>query len=142
MLYDTYDVTHLLHDGENALGVWLGNGYHFNYSRWGWKWNRDKAFIMQLDLRLEDGSTWTIITDESWSSAASPILVNDIYDGETYDARQMPLGWDESDFLEDGDWSMAVIADPPGVSWSRIINLLSYHSTRYNLLPCTTRYPV
>ncbi|GAB1154275.1 glycoside hydrolase family 78 protein [Paenibacillus illinoisensis] len=112
MLYDTYDVTHLLHDGENALGVWLGNGYHFNYSRWGWKWNRDKAFIMQLDLRLEDGSTRTIITDESWSSAASPILVNDIYDGETYDARQMRLGWDESDFLEDGDWSMAVIADP------------------------------
>ncbi len=113
MLYDSYDVTPLLQKGENVLGVWLGNGYHYNYSRWGWKWNRDKALLLQLDLRFEDGTTQTIITDESWSSAASPILANDIYDGEAYDARLQHSGWDCPGFIEDKHWTRAVAAEPP-----------------------------
>ncbi|WP_426334798.1 family 78 glycoside hydrolase catalytic domain [Paenibacillus silvae] len=113
MLYDTYDVTELLHEKENVLGVWLGNGYYFNYSRWGWKWNRDKALILQLDLRFEDGSTQTIVTDESWSCAPSPILANDIYDGESYDARLEYNGWNRPGFITNHDWSNAVTADSP-----------------------------
>ncbi|WP_342556039.1 family 78 glycoside hydrolase catalytic domain [Paenibacillus sp. FSL R7-0652] len=113
MLYDTYDVTHLIQERHNVLGVWLGNGYHFNYSRWGWKWNRDKALILQLDLRFEDGSTQSITTDSSWSSAAGPILVNDIYDGESYDARLEQLGWSQPGFIENNDWSSVVSAEPP-----------------------------
>lgn len=96
MLFDVYEADELLsllRQGENVLGVMLGNGYNFNYSRWGWKWKRDKALILQLDLTFSDGSMITIGTDESWQAAPGPLLMQDIYDGETYDARREPESW-------------------------------------------------
>lgn len=114
MLYDTYDVTDLLREGGNAVGLWLGNGYNMNYSRWGWKWRRDKAAIMQLDIRFRDGSVQRVATDETWRTADSPLLMNDIYDGERFDGRLVRAGWDRHDF-DDGDWRNVLLADgPPG----------------------------
>ncbi|MFK7691327.1 family 78 glycoside hydrolase catalytic domain [Paenibacillus sp. HJGM_3] len=112
MLYDTYDVTSALVLGGNAIGLWLGNGYNLNYSRWGWKWKRDKAAILQLDIELADGTSQQIITDESWLTTDSPIMTNDIYDGETFDGRREQLGWDTYDFQGEG-WLPAIAAVPP-----------------------------
>jgi len=112
LLYDVYDVTASLHAGGNAIGLWLGNGYNMNYSRWGWKWKRGKAAIALLTMTLADGSIRTIGTDESWLTAPSPLLANDIYDGETFDGRLAQPGWDEWNFAADG-WTPAVLAEPP-----------------------------
>ncbi|MBB3111058.1 alpha-L-rhamnosidase [Paenibacillus phyllosphaerae] len=112
MLYDTYDVTGLLNQGGNAIGLWLGNGYNMNYSRWGWKWKRDKAFILQLDLTLTDGTRRQIVSDSSWQTAGSPLLLNDIYDGELYDARLNDPGWDTSSYSAEG-WTNATEAESP-----------------------------
>jgi len=112
MLYDVYDASSAVQDGDNVIGVWLGNGYNMNYSRWGWKWKRDKAFILELDLELADGSSTRITSDESWKTAYSPILENDIYDGETFDGRRMPWGWDSA-LYADHHWCPVVLADPP-----------------------------
>ncbi len=112
MLYDAYDVTPALRAGGNAVGLWLGNGYNLNYSRWGWKWRRDKAVLLQLDIELADGGRRRIVTDETWRTADSPLLVNDIYDGETYDARREQPGWDAYGFDESG-WLPAARAVPP-----------------------------
>ncbi|OWA34137.1 hypothetical protein B9G55_17595 [Saccharibacillus sp. O16] len=124
MLFDTYEgaeLLELLHGGENGIGAMLGGGYNFNYSRWGWKWKRDKALIAQLDLTLEDGSVLCMGTDETWSTAPGPLLMQDIYDGETYDARRLPEGWDcpEGVRLEGEQsgqqiqWEPAVLARSP-----------------------------
>lgn len=112
MLYDDYDVTVALKQGGNAIGLWLGNGYNLNYSRWGWKWKRDKAVILQLDIELADGTTRQVVTDESWQTADSPLLLNDIYDGEIFDACRVQPGWDQFDFAADG-WANAAVADAP-----------------------------
>ncbi|WP_179218656.1 alpha-L-rhamnosidase [Saccharibacillus sp. O23] len=98
LLFDTYEgeeLLELLREGTNVWGAMLGGGYNFNYSRWGWKWKRDKAWIAQLDLTLADGSVLTVGTDEFWSTAPGPLLMHDIYDGETFDARLLPEGWNE-----------------------------------------------
>lgn len=112
LLYDEYDVTGLLREGGNAVGLWLGNGYNMNYSRWGWKWRREKAAIAELTITLADGTTRTIATDESWLTAPSPLLANDMYDGETYDAHMEQSGWDTYGF-DASAWTPAAPAEPP-----------------------------
>ncbi len=92
--YDTYDVTDQLHPGANAVGAWLGNGYGANYSQYGWRWLGPKQVIVKLAVRFTDGTNTSIVTDPSWTWANGPITANDIYNGETYDARQARPGWD------------------------------------------------
>ncbi|WP_238652646.1 alpha-L-rhamnosidase [Paenibacillus piscarius] len=113
LLYDTYDVTGLLQSGGNVIGLWLGNGYNHNYSRWGWKWKRDKAVILELAAELEDDTSVIIGTDESWTCTDSPILMNDIYDGETFDGRLIPVGWNLAGYTGDASWRPARLAEPP-----------------------------
>ncbi|HZG56733.1 family 78 glycoside hydrolase catalytic domain [Paenibacillus sp.] len=116
MLYDEYDATSALRQGGNAIGLWLGNGYNMNYSRWGWKWKREKAALLQLDMTLADGSALRIGTDETWLTADSPLLMNDIYDGETFDGRRASAleGWDTYAYEPAAaDWSPAILAPAP-----------------------------
>lgn len=111
-LYDIYDVTYYLAVGGNAVGLWLGNGYDENYSPWGWKWLKDKRVLLQIDLELEDGKNMSIVTDDTWKTTGSPIIYNDIYNGEIFDARLIQKGWDSFGF-NDSDWSPVEIADAP-----------------------------
>ena len=87
-LYDTYDVTTLLRHNGNAVGVMLGGGYDSTYSRWGWKWEKSKRFILQIRIDLADGSHQEIVSDQHWRSHEGPITACGIYSGETYDARK------------------------------------------------------
>ncbi|MDZ7371065.1 MAG: glycoside hydrolase family 78 protein [candidate division KSB1 bacterium] len=94
--YQTYDVTFLLKAGENAVGVTLGDGWY--RGNIGWQGNRntygDKlALLFQLEVLYSDGSREIIVSDESWKSSTGPILMSDIYNGETYDARLEKSGW-------------------------------------------------
>ncbi|MFP4974607.1 family 78 glycoside hydrolase catalytic domain [Paenibacillus sp. CN-4] len=116
LLYDSYEISGLLDKGTNTLAVWLGNGYGPNYSRWGWKWNRDKAFILQLDIELTSGEQIRVVSDESWKTGPGPLLANDIYDGEVYDGRLVPDGWDQAGFSQEKNWQPAVLAEPPAGS--------------------------
>jgi alpha-L-rhamnosidase len=112
-LYDTYDVTSLLREQGNAAGVILGGGYDTSYSRWGWKWDRAKRFILQIAIELEDGSRREIVSDGQWRCHESPITACGIYGGETYDARKELDGWSTIGF-DDRNWSPVTITDPPG----------------------------
>ena len=98
LFYDTYDVTALVASGANAVGLWLGQGYNRSYSKWGYRWNEPPAGLVQLELLFGDGTTQTVISDGSWQWAPSPILENDIYHGETYDARRELAGWSRAGF--------------------------------------------
>ncbi|HEX4341768.1 MAG TPA: alpha-L-rhamnosidase N-terminal domain-containing protein, partial [Verrucomicrobiae bacterium] len=118
VLYDTKDVTSLLHEGTNAVGLALGNGMYNVVRR-----NRYVKFtgssgalrtICQLQLEYADGSTEIIGTDETWRCIAGPIIFSGIYGGEDFDARLNPIGWDQPNF-NDTDWRNAVqLVRPPG----------------------------
>lgn len=105
--YQTYDVTELLQNGANAIGVTLGDGWY--RGRMGWHNTRNiygekLALLAQLQVDYADGSREMIGTDATWNSATGPILYSDIYDGEHYDARLEKKGWSQAGF-DAKNWS-------------------------------------
>ncbi|WP_233204054.1 family 78 glycoside hydrolase catalytic domain [Halegenticoccus soli] len=111
-LYSTYDVADALEEGENALGIWLGRGWFSRNAR-DWTGFGAPRAILQLEIEYEDGTTRSVSTDSSWRASQSPIVMNDIYDGETYDARLEQPGWAEPGF-DDAEWDGATVVDSPG----------------------------
>ncbi|MGE5598675.1 MAG: family 78 glycoside hydrolase catalytic domain, partial [Bacteroidota bacterium] len=53
-----------------------------------------------------------VATDRTWKAAAGPILMSEIYHGETYDARRERPGWDAAGY-DDADWHAVRILDAP-----------------------------
>ena len=92
--YQTYDVTNLLSDGENKIEIGAGHGWFA--SRIGTPktvtgiYGTYPAVIAVLKTEYTDGSDETICTDDTWKAARSEVLVSQIYDGETVDARIIP----------------------------------------------------
>jgi alpha-L-rhamnosidase len=106
--YQTYDVTGLLKAGTNAVGVLLGNGW-YRGDLAGWIGRRNVygdrlALLLQIAITYQDGSREVVGTDGSWKAATGPILMSEIYNGETYDARLEKPGWASPGF-DDRDWS-------------------------------------
>ncbi len=121
ILYSTYDVTTLLRKGANCLGAVLGNGWYnpLPLRMWGRLNLREHlavgrpCLIAQLEILFADGSSLTVASDKSWKVHEGPLLRNNIYLGEVYDAcREIP-GWDTASF-DDSAWSQAVSAPEPG----------------------------
>jgi len=112
ILYETVDVADALEAGENALGLWLGRGW---FARRSAHWLSDGSPRARavLTVTFTDGSTRTVATDGDWTARASPLLENDIYDGEVYDARREADGWASPGF-DDADWDEAAVVDAPG----------------------------
>jgi hypothetical protein len=121
-LYDTRDITALLHPGRNAVGVFLGAGMYDMHSTTTdrfvpsgyvpYSYGPQKA-IAQLRLEYADGSVETVGTDGTWRAAPGPITFSSIYDGEDFDARRAIPGWDRPAF-DDSAWAPARIAEGPG----------------------------
>lgn len=117
VLYLTHDVTDALREGDNAVGMMLGNGWYNVQTAAAWDfdqapWRASPRMLLELRLEMEDGSVRTIISDESWKTAAGPITFNSIYGGETYDARLEQPGWNEPGF-DDAEWDAAELVDAP-----------------------------
>lgn len=107
-LYVTYDVTKQLRNGDNAIGVLLGNGWYNHQSKAVWDfdrapWRNRPAFCMDLRITYSDGSVETIPTDLSWRTSSGALVFNSIYTGEHYDARLEQKGWNMPDF-DDSKW--------------------------------------
>ncbi len=114
VLYSVYDVTHALRDGANAAGVMLGGGWAtLGHAPQFQAYYPAPALLLQIEVELEGGKHVTIVSDESWKTAAGPILSDSIYDGEVYDARNETPGWDTPAF-SDAKWSAAKTTDGSG----------------------------
>jgi alpha-L-rhamnosidase len=110
-LYETHDITPLVREGGNAIGLALGNGmYHVErrhrFSKFQGTFGPLRA-IAQIKLEYDDGSRDVVITDETWRVHPGPVIYNDVYGGEDYDARRAEAGWDRAGF-NDVAWTNAV----------------------------------
>lgn len=109
--YQVYDVTDLIVNGTNAAGAVLGDGWYRGTLAWGNNWaiyGKHLGLLMQLKLTYTDGTEDIIITDESWkANNDGAIRMNDIYNGETYDATKSFSGWDKPGF-NDSNWQKVV----------------------------------
>ncbi|WP_256762211.1 alpha-L-rhamnosidase [Cohnella sp. WQ 127256] len=113
--YQTYDVTSLVHEGGNALGAMVANGWYKGRLGWDNKSNHygdRRAVLIQLHIRYKDGTEQLVATDTDWKAALGPILFSEIYDGETYDALSESQGWSEAAF-DDHCWSPVTEIDLP-----------------------------
>jgi len=116
--YDSYDVSRLLRNGENALGVLLGNGMYRvlrtngRYTKFVGSYGPPKC-IVQLHIEFAGGAYLDIASDKSWKTSPGPITFSSTYGGEDFDARREPQGWDRPGF-DDSTWRAATVADGPG----------------------------
>ena len=60
--------------------------------------------IGELHIVYADGSQQVVASDGMWKTATGPYVQNNIYSGDTYDARLEIPGWDEPGF-DDAAWS-------------------------------------
>ncbi len=116
--YNVFDVTSHLKEGQNMLGTILGNGRFFAM-RQDFKPYKIKSFglpkmALQLFVEYTDGTNEIIRTDDTWKlTTEGPILANNEYDGEEYDARKEMKGWNTTNF-DDSSWLNARYVQEPG----------------------------
>ena len=120
VLYNTFDVTADMQNGNNVIGTVLGNGRFFTM-RPKYKPKKIKEFgfpkmLLQLEITYQDGSTKTIVSDDSWKfTADGPIRTNNEYDGEEYDATKKLTGWNVNGY-DDSKWLKPELVESPGGS--------------------------
>jgi alpha-L-rhamnosidase len=114
--YDTYDVREYLTEGENVIGIILGNGFFNAFG--GAIWDFEKAewlgaprmslefFAENKEKRIE------FIADEKFRVHSSPIIFDELRMGEYYNANLEIKGWNEQGF-DDSDWDYAIKAETP-----------------------------
>jgi alpha-L-rhamnosidase len=110
-----HEVTDSIRIGSNVLGAIVGEGWALG--RLGWEGKRhhysDRAAAwLQLELEYPDGSTEVVASDDTFRSSTGGMLSDSIYDGEEFDARQEPSGWDAPDF-DDSAWTRVALLDWP-----------------------------
>lgn len=112
LLYQIWDVTHLLQYGENAVCAMLGAGW-FKGDLASWTsqsrvYGGRTALLMQMEIRYTDGRRQMVITDDTWRCSDGPVLFSELYHGELYDARLEKPGWNKSGY-DDRSWARAEI---------------------------------
>jgi alpha-L-rhamnosidase len=113
--YQVFDVTSLLTNGTNAIGVLLGSGWFRGPLAWekGKNIYGDKtSLLMQLEVTYGDDRKETFGTDGSWKVSTGPIRSSEIYHGEVYDAQKEKSGWMLSSY-SDSDWQNVKVVDGP-----------------------------
>jgi alpha-L-rhamnosidase len=108
--YQTYDVTDLLKSGHNAIGAILGSGWYRYEGRH--IYGDHLSLLLQIHVTYRNGREQVIGTDSNWKSSTGPILMSEIYNGETYDARLEKVNWAQPEFSDAG-WSGVRIANHP-----------------------------
>jgi len=121
VLFLAHDVTTLLRPGSpNAIGIELGRGYYglTNPDVWHWEkapWHGEPRVRALLKLCYVDGSCDIDGTDANWRVHDGPTVLDDVYGGETYDARRAQPGFDTAAFDNRGWLAAAVLPAPKGV---------------------------
>lgn len=114
LIYATYDVTDMLAcprtgrthaqdptqlcvKGNQTAGIALGNGWpgHLGHTP-------TAKLLIKLEFEDEPSSSYVSSNEASWSGSwGGPILLDDIYGGETYDAREEIPGFHGADTCPD-----------------------------------------
>lgn len=119
--YSEFDLTAVLKNGANCLGVTLGNGFYnpLPMKMWG-RYNLREtlptgkpAFIASLRIDYRNGKTENIVSGTNWKHSFGPVVRNSVYLGEVYDAGREIRNWDTPGF-DDVIWQESVETEGPG----------------------------
>ncbi len=120
VMYAVHDITPLIKKGKNVVGFMLGSGW-WNplpfkfFGRWdlrAYQQTGRPCAKAEVHIRYKDGTEEIIVTNEQWQAAPGPIVQNNVYIGEHYDARLEQKNWCSSN-EESAVWKNAVKATGP-----------------------------
>lgn len=114
-MYQTYDLTGKIKQGDNAIGAMLGEGWwsgNITYSGESWNFFGDRqSLLAKLVITYADGTNKVITTDpKTWTYYNDgPIVYSSFFQGEVYNASKDKLidGWNTSTY-DDSKWEKAV----------------------------------
>ena len=119
--FNAYDVTPMLKEGNNAMGIILEGGRYTamrqkegardgmqNMLHYG-----TPRLLLQLEITYSDGHLETIVSDPSWHiTNQGPIRKANEFDGETYNGFMEMHEWAKPQF-DDSHWMQATVVDAP-----------------------------
>lgn len=116
------DVTQEVKPGRNSWGILLGNGFYnpLPLRMWGNLNLRDHivkgkpCVIAVLLVTLDNDRQITFGTGKNWMFKNGPVVRNNVYLGEWYDARQEIPGWSRSEDTEKGWMPVRIVKGPGG----------------------------
>ena len=112
--YQTHDVTKLLKKGANAVAAMVGNAWWSGGMGGGTRKvysHGPLRLFCKIKIEFPDGRSLVIASDSTWQTCDAPILFDNLYDGEIYDARLAQSGWTEPSFKAKG-WEPVVLVPP------------------------------
>ena len=121
--FNTYDVTKMLQQGDNAVGIILEGGRYtsLRYNAANPNWDGTEhvfgfgtpRLLLQLEVTYKDGQKETIVSDETWKiTNHGPIRTANEWDGETYDENFDLGNWNQADY-DDSEWLQAELVEAP-----------------------------
>ena len=113
LVHETTDVTSLVVEGRNAIGVAVAGGWYTE--TFGFRENarpfygEQPAFAGQLLLEYADGTSAWVVSGPEWTaSGQGPVVASGIYAGERYDARRIAQAYASAGFSGEG-WQQACV---------------------------------
>jgi alpha-L-rhamnosidase len=123
-MYQTYDVTSMIKEGDNAIGAMMSEGWWSGLLSFGAIWNHfgdRQSLLAKLVITYNDGTTNVVTTnDRDWKySDDGPIVYSSLDMGEVYDAtKEVALaGWSTSAF-NDASWKKAEVVKLQGTTFT------------------------
>ena len=115
--FDNYDISKYLKVGKNVVALVLGNGFQNNVGGEVWDFQlagfrSSPKLALTFEAKFSDGTDISFEADETFKTAPSPILFDDMRCGVHYDARKEILGWNLPEF-DDSAWKNAEFAEIP-----------------------------
>lgn len=110
LYYDCYDLLPYVQEGDNVIGIILGNGFQNPFGGFIWDfekvaWRGAPRVAFSLEMCIDEKVT-VLEADETVRVAESPITFDDLRIGAFYDANKEIDGWNTIDF-DDSSWKFA-----------------------------------
>lgn len=114
VLYLEHEISSLLHEGENVIGVILGNGWYAQEARMIQGSMSYGAPCLKCEIVITDsnGKQTHIVSDKTWKTKPSWIHFNQIFVGERVDLRDFDQNWCRKDTAQI-NWDPCILVMGP-----------------------------
>lgn len=122
--YVLHDVTTALVQGNNAVGVTLANGFAATPGGGYLGWYGRAApprVLFRLMVEFTDGTSQTVVSDNSWKWNVGENTFNDLWVGEKIDKRLAKNGWNQAGYADSTWFAANLLQNPGGTLFARTI---------------------
>ncbi|KJL47290.1 Bacterial alpha-L-rhamnosidase [Microbacterium hydrocarbonoxydans] len=107
-----HDVTHAVAE-RTTIGLRIGNGWYRGFLGFTGRravYGAERAALAELEVVFADGFVQRVVTDGSWRAGTGEVRADDLYNGQTIDARFRDQAWSRPGF-DDSDWDGVAVVE-------------------------------